>query len=121
KVSLTNNSKEVFDYEHKRKTRYRQFKIVVRNPDGKVVPYTAFGAFALGGEEDAPGSSVTKQLTKGSVLSHRYNLSRLFDLTIPGKYTISVRRDLNEDKQKKDQISIEVLNVAFNVEEPDYK
>jgi hypothetical protein len=81
-----------------------------------VVPYTAFGKFALGGE-DGGGSSVIKQFAKGNVLSHQYNLSRLFDLTIPGTYKMSVRRDLNEDKLKKDRFTIEISNIEFNVSE----
>jgi len=117
KVSLLNNSGEVFDYEHKRKSNYRQFEVVVRNPEGQVVPYTAFGRFALGGEM-VDGSSVIKQFAKGNVLSHQYNLSRLFDLTIPGKYSVSVKRVLNEDKQKKDQFSIELSGFEFDVSEP---
>jgi hypothetical protein len=51
-------------------------------------------------------------------LSHQYNLSRLFDLTIPGKYSVSVKRILNEDKQKKDQFSIELSGFEFDVSEP---
>jgi hypothetical protein len=109
----------VFNYEHKQKSNYRQFKVVIRNADGQVVPYTAFGKFALGGEESSPGSSVIKQFGNGQILSQQYNLSRLFDLTIPGKYTISVKRTLNEEKQKKDQFSIDVSNVELNVLESD--
>lgn len=117
KVSLTNTSNEVFDYEHRRKSNYRQFQVVVRNERGDIVPYTAFGNHVLAGEM-LDGSSVVKQLTKGSVLTHQYNLSRLFDLTIPGKYRISVQRVLNEEKQKNDQLVIELPVIEFDVSEP---
>jgi hypothetical protein len=119
-VSLINASaSREFDYESKQKANYRKFKLVIRDAKGKVVPYTRFGSSALGGDEYDRGSSVVKKLAMGETLAQQYNLSRFFDLTVPGKYTINVSRMLNEYEKKENQFSIDA-ELAFDVVDPDF-
>ena len=70
------------------------YKVTVLLPDGKQAPLTLFGQ----GASRPPGSIGVEGLKPGNEISTRLDLTRLFDFTLPGKYTVVVQRPVSKDR-----------------------
>lgn len=71
------------------------YEITVLLPDGNHAPFTLFGQRSLEGSKD--GSRSLAQLTSGDQLSAEFELSRIFDMTLSGKYKVFVQRKVWKD------------------------
>ena len=90
-VSLVNTGKEEVEYEHI--SDYKDFALEVRDASGAVMPLTRFGKAVLWDNEGERKKSNRRKLLTGKKLVRQYNLSRLFDVTMTGDYTITVTRE----------------------------
>lgn len=66
------------------------YAIEVLGPNGEKVPLTLYGKLSL--ESHRLGSRSVSILKPGAESSVEIHLNRMFDFTIPGKYTVSVQR-----------------------------
>lgn len=66
------------------------YDIEVLGPNGEKVPLTLYGKISL--ESNREGSRSVSILKPGAESSVEIHLNRMFDFTIPGKYTVSVQR-----------------------------
>jgi hypothetical protein len=70
------------------------YRIDVRNEKGEAVAETAYGRIRL--EVVTLFSSQMKTVAPGHSLKEEVTLSKLYDLTIPGRYTVQVSRHAHD-------------------------
>ncbi len=114
-VCLRNNGEAAATYGHT--SDYKAFTITVFEANGQAVPLTRFGKIVIGGEPGEYKKFITRALLPGQTLSRRYNLSRLFDLTVCGRYWITARREINENQLGYHAV-LELTDFPFTVREP---
>lgn len=96
---------------------YRDFSIVVKDFAGTNVPMTKFGQQVMQGNPRDSYKRNVKPLPSGKSTQVCLNIARLFDLTIAGKYTISVSRTIDENVPSQErEVSTETVLV---VQEPE--
>lgn len=91
KISLTNLSDETISHGHIR--GYDDYDVVVLDSFGMQVPLTRYGKNCVASKEG--GKLAIADLQPGWMYSITLNLQRLFDLTIPGKYQVSISKRIN--------------------------
>jgi hypothetical protein len=108
--------KEAVTFRMRYPRDYSEVKVTVWDAQRKPVPYTRFGKVASG---DGPGrgSMAFIDLGPGKSRTVTLNLARMFDLTIPGQYSASVRWTLNEDKAADELIDLRLEKLAFKIAE----
>lgn len=92
-VSMTNAGNREVSYGHI--SAYKDFAVEVKNTTNGPVPLTLFGKLNQEGEVWRIKHTLRK-LLPGKTLSCRYNLSRFFDLSVSGDYTLTVSREINQ-------------------------
>jgi len=111
-VGLINGGQADVSYHHI--SEWRLFLIAIAL-NGQDVPLTQFGKIELSNNEGNAKRSVLKKVRPGEQLVRRYNLARLFDLSLEGKYELSVAKELEENKKK---IVVKAEKIELMVEEP---
>ncbi len=112
RVTIRNNGKDELRVMG---SGHRAFAINVLGQDRTPVPMTRFFQKKLVGESTG-GKSPT--LSPGNAYySKVYNLSRLFDLTMSGQYTVSVSKTYYSPDMSQNA-SLEVADFGFKVREP---
>lgn len=111
-ISMTNAGKKELSYGHV--SDYNDFVVEIKDTSGATIPLTRFGKATLAGDSGERKKLSTKRLLPGETLMRRYNLSRLFDLSVSGDYTITVSREINEN-QGSDHIVLKVESMSFKV------
>ena len=111
RVTIRNNGK---DEPRVRGSGHRAFAIKVLSQDRTPVPMTRFFQKKLVGE--GTGGKLPT-VTPGTYRSKVYNLSRLFDLTVSGQYSVSVSKKYYSLDMSQ-STSLEVTDVGFKVREP---
>lgn len=71
-------------------TPFRTFDIELKLPDGKKAPLTLFGQRVL--FSGALGSKSARELKPSEEYESSFNLSRIFDMTLAGKYDLTVSK-----------------------------
>lgn len=115
--SLKNNGKSDLFYGHT--TDYNDFRVTIHDSQGKLVPFTRFGEEELSGtgEGQIVKKYFVKKLAPGETLQHSYNLERLFDLTVAGKYKVSVSIEINPKVRDKKSFTLE-SKASLEIVEP---
>ena len=86
-IKVKNNSKE--DVEFFAKGKYWDFDLKLSDSKGQSVPLTRFGKIVYGGSR-REGSGLIETLAPGKEMKDTLNVSRVFDLTMEGEYTLTV-------------------------------
>lgn len=95
----------------------RGFAIVILDQKGNRVPLTRWGEMRLGDNDGETGKYVIRDLMPNEVLTININLSRYFDLTMPGTYSLYANWDAEPSSEDRNiKLVIEILN--FEVVEP---
>lgn len=115
RVTIRNNGKGKL--RHVEPGIYQVFTIKVVDQDGAPVRMTRFGQKRLVGK-GAGGKTLT--LSPGSHYAMVYNLSRLFDLSVSGHYSVNVRKTCYSLDMSQ-SVKLEVADVGFEVREPNSK
>jgi len=87
RITIRNSGKDKL--KHVEPGIYQVFTFRVVDQDGTPVPMTRFGQKKLVGRGTG---GKTRTLPPGSYYATVYNLSRLFDLTVPGSYCLRVSK-----------------------------
>ncbi len=117
-LNITLNNKGKKQATHGYTNFYRDFRIIVKEPSGKEVPFTKFGKHRIGKTRKIEEVFVFdhKPLAPGQSYCAIFNLSLLFDLTLPGTYRVSVAKEI--DPFKPTEFTLEVSGLEFKVSEP---
>jgi len=95
---------------------HRVFDITVIDADGAKVPMTRFGIKRLTG---APGRGRTYHLKAGGTYTRLFNLARLFDLSLAGKYRVTIRKTVYaKGDPRKGKVPLEIKELPLSVREP---
>lgn len=114
RIRIQNKSKnEVIFTVMEKYSDYEDVKLL--DAKGRPVPLTQFGALMYGGRRWRVGSSLLWRLGEGEHREDTLNLSRVFDLSEPGQYTLSISAAVAAEKTVK--LKIEKLRFKV-VEEP---
>jgi hypothetical protein len=113
-------SKPIPWYIEKGRVPYREydlFRYTLRNSNGEL-PLTHFHRVLRG--QDAPddpsdlgGSSLLTSLPPGQAITITADLSKLYDIAVPGRYTFTAERT---DGTKENRISVRSNTVTVDVE-----
>ncbi|MCD4824707.1 MAG: hypothetical protein K8S55_08870 [Phycisphaerae bacterium] len=115
-VSLTNKSQKVVKYGPTDGS-YRDFIINVKDLGGKAVPLTRFGKKWLARKRKHGFKKFNpKPIKPGETATITFNLSLLFDLTLPGTYRVTVATEVYPLTSAAFTINVE--EVEFKVIEP---
>jgi hypothetical protein len=80
----------------------RHFNVVAVGPDGTVAKETPYGLHVHGkdnkGSISAPGSRYVEEIPAGKQIHQEIDISKMYDLTSSGTYSIYVTRDYELDK-----------------------
>jgi len=68
--------------------QYSDYDLKVLNAKGEPVGNTQFGKSVGGGIASKTGSGLMVRLAPGKEMEQSINLARIFDLTVPGQYTL---------------------------------
>jgi hypothetical protein len=94
------------------------FPPIVRDAQGKEPPLTKWGRLAFSRvtpEDNSPGLQMSAVLRipmpPGDVMKTEIRVNNLYDLSVPGKYTVQVRYydDENKEELKSDLITVTVV------------
>jgi hypothetical protein len=113
-LSLENKGEE--DILYASISKYRDYELQVYDEKKKEVPMTRFGTLAIGADHGERWKFNQKKLASNKRLSSVVDLARLFDLTLPGEYTLNVKRVVNENLLGK-EMALEVKGVLFTISE----
>ncbi len=112
-IYINNKSKDPITYF--KSIYYHQVHVSVLNKNtGKEASKTAFGEKAVNSPVFGM-SSIT--IAAGDKYSFVYNLSKIYDLSIPGAYLLLCRTEYHSNIQK-GTILIEINDIEFNVVQP---
>jgi hypothetical protein len=116
-LTVTNEGKEEVGFLI---GHYRDLNLKVLDAKGTAVGLTRYGQWAIGkeGESTPNGRRVTKLVPPGKSYSETVNLARLFDLSISGDYTLSLKRIVIEYSKSRPEIALGIKDVSFKVVEP---
>ncbi|MCI0682353.1 MAG: hypothetical protein L0Y71_09630 [Gemmataceae bacterium] len=99
--------------------KYRDVVLAVHDSTGKAVPLTRFGKFVYGAGR-GEGSAATPRLKPGKSHIMNLNLARVFDLTIPGEYTLTVRWYVSSRQVDTEGVDLRIEKLRFRiVDEPE--
>jgi hypothetical protein len=112
-ISVANKGQKNVSYEHI--SDYRDFIIHVADAAGQPLPLTRFGNTVIAGNSGELKKVTIKFLAPGENLFRHYNLARLFDLTVAGKYTLTISREIDDQSEKH---VLKVESIEFTVSEP---
>ena len=90
-ICWTNGSNQEIGYSYE--TYYRVFNVEIKNARGVAIPLTSFGEAEMGGAKNVCKLRSSMRLSPKESLVQRYDLAKLFKLTIPGVYTMTVSRE----------------------------
>jgi hypothetical protein len=99
----------------------RDFHVTINDTRGKEIPLTEFGKSVFPKSRPPRISLMEKVLSPGKTDCFTFNLSRLFDLTKAGDYSLHLERDiiLDEKDNKGKFIRVNLkLDVPFKISEP---
>jgi len=96
-MKLQNDSDIDFIYTIERGYEYKFFSIEVNDSTGAIVPKTRFAQqiWPDNPMHQPPSSDIFCSLAPGDSYNRSLNIARIFDLTIVGKYTVSVSKYFN--------------------------
>lgn len=115
-VQLKNQSKEEIGFYN---STFRSLRLKVIDAKGVPVPLTRYGQRTLGDSDaSAEAGRRTKFVAPGKSISETVNLARLFDLSVPGEYKVSLKRIVNEDSPIRPVLNLELQDLKFAVIEP---
>jgi len=114
-ISLTNRGAQEVGYIHA--DFYHDFRFEVLTHDGEKVPYTRLGQ-ALFENSDVRKVGESK-LPPGKSHSICYNIGLLFDLSMPGKYRLGVKKGIGGTKTE--SFGLEVSELEFRVSPPRFE
>jgi len=113
-VVLTNRGeKPVYHYHI---AYYNDFTFEVKDRKGQPVPFTTFGKGVQG--SGWIGSRTTQRLDPGESYSVRFNLARMFDLSMPGKYEVGVGKKMILDPRTGEEMPLKVGGLRITLTEP---
>jgi hypothetical protein len=117
KIVLTNTSnREIYIIHEKASDVGEQagFTLDVRDAGGMVVPFTRYGQLFFNHEAVTLGAPSPFDLKPGKTLKDEIIVSKLFDLSKPGKYSIQVKRqdDSSTAVVKSNTITVTVTPAA---------
>ncbi len=92
------------------------FVIAMADANGEPVPLTRFGQQFFAGQRKEPSEGVAWGFSMVDLITYTLNLSRLFDLTLAGEYTVRVEKRLVPFSG--DPFTLEAT-VEFSITEPD--
>ena len=113
KAVLTNKAKDtIFLDTFAQWTGELDLEVEVRDVQGNLAPLTDYGRLVIKGEGDVPivGKVFSMALLPGEVLKKDVVISKLYDLSQPGKYTIQAQRvdDANGALAKSNTVTVTV-------------
>jgi hypothetical protein len=115
-VALKNQSKEEVGFYN---GTFRSLSLKMVDAKGAPVNLTRFGERTIGeSAAKAEGGRRTIFVAPGKSITETINLARLFDLSVPGDYKVSLKRVLNEDSPLRPVMPLEIKDIAFKVVEP---
>ncbi|MHC4137729.1 MAG: hypothetical protein ACYS0K_22520, partial [Planctomycetota bacterium] len=95
---------------------HRVFEITLIDADGAEVPMTRFGTLRLTGH---PGRGNTRRVKPGESYGRLFNLARLFDLSITGKYRATIRKTVYaKEDPRKGKVPLEIQEFPLSVRNP---
>jgi len=71
---------------------FRDYSFEIKDSSGTIVPMTRFGRLIFAGDNSEEGRRISRELASGKNISEGFNIARLWDLTISGRYNVSVSR-----------------------------
>jgi hypothetical protein len=98
------------------------YKLAVKDAEGKAIPVTRYGKWWLetvGGGGGERYKYVIRKLEPGQSMSLSANLTRLYDLTVAGKYTLVVSRKINADNADGQAFTVQTEAIPFEIVEPE--
>ncbi len=113
RIEIRNRSDKTLVYFYG--SSYRDFYMELVDADRRPVPRTRFGS-RLGTRRDRSSGRATRELKAGESRTEDINLARVFDLSVPGKYTLSVKTVLNE--LELDAVNLALDNIPIMVRDP---
>ncbi len=119
-ITLKNAGRATVTYGHV--AGIGDYELAVKDAEGKAVPVTRFGKWWLetvGGAGEERGKYVIRKLEPGQSVSIAANLARLFDLSVAGKYTLTVGRKLNADNADGRAFTVRTGDIPFEMVEPE--
>ncbi|MCI0682351.1 MAG: hypothetical protein L0Y71_09620 [Gemmataceae bacterium] len=117
KVDVKNQRNEDMRYVH-RHSSYLDIGLAVHDVHGKAVPLTRFGQWAYGAARDGGSASLPLLKPEKQVVVH-LNLARVFDLSLPGEYSLSVTWYFVQDQPPRNGVYLRIEKLRFRiVEEP---
>jgi uncharacterized protein (DUF58 family) len=112
-IVLTNTSNRVIYIIHEKAPDAGEqagFTLDVRNADGSVVAFTRYGQKFFNHEAVFLGAPAPFALKPGNPLKDEIVVSKLFDLSKPGKYSIQVKR---LDDSSSTEVSSNIISVTI--------
>jgi hypothetical protein len=110
KIKVQNNSRETVGYRWYGK--YVDYELKVVNSKGKAARLTEYGEIAYGPTRGSGSGLAGLQLDPEKHFEVKLHLTAVFDLTMPGDYTLSVRRKI---RLSDTLLDLKIENLKFSV------
>ena len=120
KVSVTNKGKRVVQHGPT-DASYRDVRIKIVHSSGKDIPFTRFGKQRCGKRKPTDFWKFNpKPIKPGGTYSVTFNLSLLFDLTLPGTYHANVETEIYplDSSKNSTEFTMKVSELEFKVSYP---
>jgi hypothetical protein len=96
--------------------KYWDFDLGLIDSKGQAVPFTRFGKHAFGFlKPNGPG--VSYKFAKGDEVNVTLNIARVFDLSQPGEYSLTIGRGYSKYGKTDKGIAVKIEKMTFKVSE----
>jgi hypothetical protein len=114
KLTVENKSKE--DIMYYTRTKYFDYGLTLVDSKGKSVPLTKLGKIVYG-DARRFGSRRVEILKAEKSMEVTITLSRVFDLSLEGEYTLTINRVVGDELKADKLIDLKIEKIVFKVDE----